>query len=68
MYIPINIDSTKNYDFGGSNLSSNPITNPVNSYQFNYGRYVNNNPVVINREQGGRGERMRAAGNNIFNI
>jgi hypothetical protein len=67
MYIIVNLDSTKNYEFGGSNLSNNPITNPVNSYQFNYGRYVNN-PVVVNREQSGRGERMRAAGNNIFNI
>jgi hypothetical protein len=33
------IDSTKNYEFGASALSVNPITNPGNSYQFNYSKY-----------------------------
>ena len=68
--IPVTIflikDSTKNYDFGGSKLSTNPITNPVNSYQFNFSKY--RQPVVLNmaptRNIGS--SKMREVGNNIM--
>ncbi len=36
--VVINPYSTKNYDFGGTNLSHNPITNPVNSTNFVVGK------------------------------
>jgi hypothetical protein len=44
-----NLDNTKNYDFGGSKLSHNPITNPVNSYQFNYNKF--RQPVLMRQAQ-----------------
>jgi hypothetical protein len=31
-------DSGKNYEFGGSSISNNPITNPVNSYNYESNR------------------------------
>lgn len=37
-YVPGNPYSSKNYAFGDSALSTNPITRPVNSYKFNYNR------------------------------
>lgn len=53
------LDSSKNYEFGGTSLNHNPITNPVNSYQFNYNSF-----------RGGQREtasaRMRQVGNNIM--
>jgi hypothetical protein len=68
MYFFIKIDSTKNYEFGGSQLNTNPITNPVNSYQFDYNRYRQFNEQVnypsTSRNIGSA--RMRDVGNNII--
>jgi len=55
--------STKNYQIGGSGLSVNPITNPVNSYVFNGGKANNN----FNKDNQNRGDIIRNAGNKIFN-
>ena len=56
--IPSNPYSNKNYNFNNpghdSYLSSNPITNPVNSYKFNAQRKVSSG-------------RLRNLGNNIVN-
>ena len=39
--------SINNYSLGKSNLGSNPITHPINSYQFDYNRL--NNPLIKNK-------------------
>lgn len=43
------IDSGKKYEFGDSHLEHNPITNPVNSYNYenNRLRQANNNAVNV---------------------
>jgi hypothetical protein len=56
------LDSNKNYDYGhSSNLSVNPITNPVNSYNFNSYRQGQTQSRESNRE------RMAQRGNMIIN-
>jgi len=57
--------STKNYEFGGTALNNNPITNPVNSYQFDYSKY-RDQPTPQQRETPSARERMRNVGNNIM--
>lgn len=61
------LDSTKNYEFGGTQLNNNPITNPVNSYQFDYNRYRQPNyPDNYNSNRNIGSARMRDVGNNII--
>ena len=57
-YIPSNPYSEKKYNLGKSNLSTNPITNPINSYKFDYNRL--NNPLINTG-------RLANAGSNIIN-
>jgi hypothetical protein len=47
MFSLIYLDSTKKYEFGGSQLENNPLTNPKNSYQFNYNRMRQNFPTNL---------------------
>lgn len=58
--------SKKNYNFGESSLSSNPITNPVNSYQFDYSRYRQVNMPHLSGNREISSARMRTVGNNIM--
>jgi len=60
--VDMNPYSSKNYNIGGSSLSTNPITNPVNSYKFSA-----LNQFRSNATPNSRGEIMRNAGNNIIN-
>ena len=41
-------DSGKNYEFSGSSLQHNPITNPVNSYNFEFNRFRQGNSYSTN--------------------
>jgi len=42
------LDSGKNYEFGGTSLQNNPITNPVNSYNFENIRSTKANSYAMN--------------------
>ena len=52
--------TNKNYNLGNSELNQNPITHPINSYQFDYNRMYN--PLVNNRANSGR---LKFAGNRV---
>ncbi len=52
--------TNKNYNLGNSELNQNPITHPINSYQFDYNRMYN--PLVNNRVNSGR---LKFAGNRV---
>jgi len=55
--------SNKNYEFGSSALSTNPILNPTNNYGYN--RYITNNTNVQSYKQPSTDKFQRAANNII---
>ena len=64
-YIQANPYTMKNYSLGDSNLASNPILHPINSYKFDYSKLYNSLASNANPKINGV-QRLQNAGNSVI--